>query len=229
MSDPGVSPRLTPRLAAEIRAGKQRRARLRRRIAVVGMACRFPGGANPSAFWEQLAAGGDAVTKGRPGVLDVDAATREAASFGAYLKEIDRFDAGFFRIAPVEAELVDPQQRLLLETSWEALEDAGLDPAGLRGSRTGVYAGITVADYRDLVGGPDGDPARSLYVSTGGSPAAAVGRGWRSRSGSRARRSRWTPRVPRRWWRSTRRRPRSRAARRTWRLQAESTRFSPAD
>ena len=140
------------------------------------MGCRFPGGRDPKEFWGKLAAGGDAVTKGRPDDLAVDAATREAASFGAYLEEMDRFDAEFFRIAPVEAELMDPQQRLLLEVSWEALEHAGLDPGGLRGSRTGVYAGISNSDYRDLIGNAEGDPARSLYASTGASCAAAIGR-----------------------------------------------------
>ena len=100
----------------------------------------------------------------------------EEAPWGAYVPDLDRFDAGFFRIAPVEAELMDPQQRLLLEVSWEALEDAGLDPWGLKGSRSGVYAGISTNDYRELVGESVGDPARSLYTATGASPAAAIGR-----------------------------------------------------
>ena len=164
----GISP--AGRAAPAIRAASEER------IALVGMGCRFPGGRSPEAFWDQLAGGRDAVTKGRPDYLALDAATREAASFGAYLDEMDRFDAGFFRIAPVEAELMDPQQRLLLETSWEALEHAGMDPGGLRGSRTGVYVGISNSDYRDLVWNAEGDPARSLYASTGASCAAAIGR-----------------------------------------------------
>ena len=84
---------------------------------------------------------------------------------------MDRFDAAFFRIAPVEAKLLDPQQRLLLETSWEALEDAGLDPGALRGSRTGVYAGITNSDYQHLV-----SAAPSLYAVTGTNFSTAIGR-----------------------------------------------------
>ena len=64
---------------------------------------------------------------------------------------IDEFDARFFRIAPIEARLIDPQQRMLLETTWQALEDAGIDPDRLRGSRTGVYAGVASSEYRDLM------------------------------------------------------------------------------
>ena len=174
-SDPAGAARLTPQLAAEIRARKQEFARLRRRIAVVGAACRFPGGEDLAAFWDLLASGGDAVTKGRSDDPASDDADRETA-FGGYLTGLDRFDAEFFRVAPLEAELMDPQQRLLLELSWRALEHAGMDPARLRGSRTGVYAGISSADYRNLMGGVRGDPARSLYVSTGNSFAAAIGR-----------------------------------------------------
>ena len=64
---------------------------------------------------------------------------------------IDQFDAPFFRISPIEAQLLDPQQRLMLETSWRALEDAGIDPDRLKGTRTGVYAGISNNEYRGLV------------------------------------------------------------------------------
>ncbi|MYG81031.1 MAG: polyketide synthase, partial [Gemmatimonadetes bacterium] len=95
---------------------------------------------------------------------------------GAYVEGIDRFDAGFFRIAPVEAELLDPQQRMLLETSWAALEDAGIAPDGLRGSRTAVYGGISTGDYETLVAGPGDDPSTNIYRSTGTSASTAVGR-----------------------------------------------------
>ncbi len=135
------------------------------RVAIVGMACRFPGGPDVGSFWESLLAGSDAVTRGRPDGLIVDEETEAARSFGAYVAGLDRFDAEFFRIAPVEANLLDPQHRLLLEVSWEALEDAGLDPAGLRGSRTGVFGGIMRNDYRDLVAGVGGDSSESLYRS----------------------------------------------------------------
>ncbi len=150
------------------------------RIAVVGMGCRFPGGADPAAFWRTLESGADAVTLGRPEPLPVDSETAAAPAWGAYLPGLDRFDAAFFRIAPVEAELMDPQQRLLLEVSWEALEDAGMDPGALAGSRTGVYAGITTSDYRDLIGleGRDRSEkgAEGLYAATGMSFSTAIGR-----------------------------------------------------
>ena len=146
------------------------------RIAIVGMACRFPGSPELAAFQELLARGGDAVTKGRPGGLYVDAQTEADRPFGAYVEGIDRFDADFFRIAPVEAELLDPQQRLLLETSWAALEDAGIAPGGLRGSRIGVFGGVSASDYQALVAETAEDPRRSLYRATGISASTAVGR-----------------------------------------------------
>ena len=167
---------LSRRLFAELKASRRVAARLNEPIAIVGMACRFPGGADLEAFRRFLAAGGDAVTEGRPDRLFVDPETEAARFFGAYVEGMDRFDAEFFRIAPVEAELLDPQQRLLLETSWAALEDAGLDPGGLRGSRTGVYGGFCGSDYQALVGAPGDDPSRSLYRSTGVTASAAVGR-----------------------------------------------------
>ena len=157
----------------------RRRVAIRRaeeRIAVVGMACRFPGSTGLAGFWDALAAGADAVTRGRPDELVVDEATADAAPWGGYLEELDRFDAEFFRIAPVEAELMDPQQRLLLETSWEALEDAGLDPGGLAGSRTGVYCGISGSDYRQLLDASGREGATGIYLVTGTSCSTAIGR-----------------------------------------------------
>ncbi len=155
-------------------------------IAVVGMACRFPSATGLPAFWRQLEAGESAVIEGVPGsgvgrvgYLFPDAAVQaEACRFGAYIDEIDQFDAGFFRISPVEAQLLDPQQRLMLETSWRALEDAGIDPDTLKGSRTGVYAGISNNEYRGLILGVSdtADPATSLYTVTGTSFNTAIGR-----------------------------------------------------
>ena len=125
-------------------------------IAVVGMACRFPGARDLSAFWQLLESGADAITDGRgdagswSGAVGDPDASDVAIRRGAFVDGIDRFDSRFFRISPIEARTMDPQQRMLLETSWEALEDGGFDPDDLRGSRTGVYAGIGGAEYRDL-------------------------------------------------------------------------------
>ena len=128
-------------------------------IAIVGMACRFPGAADLNDFWRLLEAGGNAVSEGDPGsgvgrmglLFGDHDVQSEACRFGAFVDDIDRFDAPFFRISPVEAELLDPQQRMMLETSWLALEDAGIDPAALTESRTGVYTGISNDEYRMLV------------------------------------------------------------------------------
>ena len=150
------------------------------RVAIVGMGGRFPGGLNLGSFWERLAAGADLVTKGRPDGLMVDTEGERVALWGAYVPNLDRFDAEFFRIAPAEAELMDPQQRLLLESTWDAIEDAGIDPEALRGSRTGVYAGIMNRDYEHLLGALDTDQGQDLYLAscalTGNGFAAALGR-----------------------------------------------------
>ncbi len=154
-------------------------------IAIVGMACRFPGADGLSAFWRMLEAGESGVIEGVPGsgegrigALFPDATQAPACRFGAYLDELELFDAAFFRISPVEAQLLDPQQRMMLETCWHALEDAGMDPDRLKGSRTGVYAGISNNEYRGLIletASPD-EPAVSLYSVTGTSFNTAIGR-----------------------------------------------------
>nr|MDE0501467.1 SDR family NAD(P)-dependent oxidoreductase [bacterium] len=146
-------------------------------IAVVGMACKFPGADNLEAFWDLLDAGADAVTDGRrdagswDGVVGDPEAADVAYRRGAFVDGIDRFDSRFFRISPIEAQLMDPQQRILLETSWLALEDAGFGPDSLRGSRTGVYAGVGSAEYRDLI---EAANRADSYLGTTGS--VAVGR-----------------------------------------------------
>ena len=155
-------------------------------IAVVGMACRFPGAPDVPSFWRLLEAGGNSVIEGAPGsgvgrvgeLFPDPSVETEACRFGAYLEGLDRFDAPFFRISPVEAQLLDPQQRLMLEVSWQALEDAGIDPEQLRGSRTGVYAGISNYDYRGLIleSQDTAEPAASLYAVTGTSFNTAIGR-----------------------------------------------------
>ena len=146
-------------------------------IAVVGMACRFPGAENLTAFWDLLESGGEAITDGRldggswAGVVGDPEAEDVAYRRGAFLNDIDLFDSRFFSISPIEAQLMDPQQRMLLEISRQAIEDAGLDPAQLIGSRTGVYVGIGTAEYRDLISA--GNRADSYLGTTG---SVAVGR-----------------------------------------------------
>jgi acyl transferase domain-containing protein/NADPH:quinone reductase-like Zn-dependent oxidoreductase/NAD(P)-dependent dehydrogenase (short-subunit alcohol dehydrogenase family) len=127
-------------------------------IAIVGMACRFPGAEDLRSFWHQLEAGENAITDGRadPGPWNGasgDPANPDPASrVGAYVEGIDGFDAGFFGIRPIEARMMDPQQRMLLETTWQALEDAAIDPTSLKRSRTGVYAGIGgSSEYRRVI------------------------------------------------------------------------------
>lgn len=126
-------------------------------IAIIGSACRFPGGAqNAEAFWQLLSNQVDAVTpvpEGRWGNgsyydKDPDAPGKTYTTRGAYLTEpIDQFDAGFFEISPSEAKSLDPQQRLLLEVSWEALENSGVAMGSLKGSNAGVFIGIAADDY----------------------------------------------------------------------------------
>ena len=154
-------------------------------IAIVGMACRFPGADDIEAFWRLLHSGRNAVTEGvlgsgagRVGQLFPDGKVNSACRFAGFLDRLDEFDASFFRISPVEAQRLDPQQRMMLETSWQALEDAGIDPDRLKGSRTGVYAGISNYDYRALVldAGEPTEPAASLYSVTGTSFNTAIGR-----------------------------------------------------
>ena len=155
-------------------------------IAIVGMACRFPGAEGLAAFWRMLEAGESGVIEGVPGsgagrigeLFPEGTGRAPACRFGAYLDDLDRFDAAFFRISPVEAQFLDPQQRMMLETCWRALEDAGMDPDRLKGSRTGVYAGISNNEYRGLIlenTRPD-EPAASLYSVTGTSFNTAIGR-----------------------------------------------------
>ena len=151
-------------------------------IAVVGMACRFPGhGQTPEEFWEFLAKGGDAIIE-FPEARDAQvgfawrACGNETIRFGGFLGQVDEFDAEFFGIPPQEALALDPQQRLLLEVSWEAFEGAGMALPQIKGSATGVYLGIGASDYAQLHVASGMVDRINAYSLTGVASSAAAGR-----------------------------------------------------
>ncbi|MBE9064031.1 type I polyketide synthase, partial [cf. Phormidesmis sp. LEGE 11477] len=151
-------------------------------VAIVGIGCRYPGGADtPDRFWQMLKSGVDSVTEVPSTRWDVDSIydpnpqtpNKTNTRWGGFLDQVDQFDPQFFGIAPREVATMDPQQRLLLEVTWEALEDAGKLPETLRGSRTGVFVGIGTHDYSIMLWQ---QPVNDPYATTGTGNCIAANR-----------------------------------------------------
>ncbi len=152
-------------------------------IAIVAVSCRFPGAADPEAFWDVLAGGVDAIREVPEDRYDIDeyydpdpeAPGKIYSRFGGFLDGIDGFDPEFFGISPREAVWIDPQQRLMLETVWEGLERAGYAPASLRGSRTGIFVGVAANEYAQLLSAETVDKIQPQFI-TGNALNAISGR-----------------------------------------------------
>lgn len=152
-------------------------------IAIVGMGCRFPGGANsPELFWEVLKNGKDCISVIPDERWDVDALYDSNSELqgkmntrhGGFIKDVDCFDGDFFGISRNEIEAMDPQQRIVLEVCWEALENAGINPEKLKGTETGVYLGISSFDFSQI--SINEQKPLDTYLLTGSSHGTAAGR-----------------------------------------------------
>jgi len=153
-------------------------------IAIIGMGCRFPGGANtPEQFWQLVRNGVDAISEVPLSRWDIDAyydpdpqaAGKMMTRYGGFVEPLYEFDPAFFGLSPREAATLDPQQRLLMEVTWEALEAAGQAPDRLKGSATGVFVGICTTDYSQVLI-QQGTTAIDAYWGTGNTHSVAAGR-----------------------------------------------------
>ena len=149
-------------------------------IAIIGMGCCYPGGAEtPDHFWQQLLAGFDAVIE-LPAARAADLRQANLSSLasaaygqrGGFLPQVDQFDPAFFGLAPREVVVMDPAQRLLLETTWQALEAAAIVPATLFNTEMGVFIGGGTSGYLKFCG----DQQHDLYTATGNVESTAAGR-----------------------------------------------------
>jgi len=146
-------------------------------IAIVGMACRFPGQVQtPDLFWQKLVEGFDATGAFPRDRWDPAINAHATTDRGAYLDGLQEFDYRFFRLTPAEAQRLDPQQRLLLTVSWEAFESAGIDPTSLRGTATGVFTGISGSDYAQAEARAGALSDIGPHAFTGTAPSVASGR-----------------------------------------------------
>jgi acyl transferase domain-containing protein/acyl carrier protein len=171
------------RVTAELHRTREQLRELQTRrpepIAIVGMGCRYPTAHGPDELWRLVDDGVDATgsypaDRGWAALSERFGLDSTGSGRGGFLDDVAGFDAAFFGVSPREALAMSPQQRLLLETSWEALEHAGIDPLALRGSQTGVFAGINGDDYGTLMMSSDEDLGG--YYNTGAAPAAGSGR-----------------------------------------------------
>ena len=152
-------------------------------IAIVAVACRFPGAPDPEAFWEVLSGGVDAIREVPEDRFDIDefydpdpeTPGKIYSRFGGFLDGIDGFDPEFFGISPREAVWIDPQQRLMLETAWEGLERAGYSPGALRGSRSGIFVGVAANEYSHLLSAESVEKIEPHFI-TGNALNAISGR-----------------------------------------------------
>lgn len=185
MMEDGLAKRALLALRRQQEELRDFKAALAEPVAIVGIGCRFPGGADsPDRFWDLLCSGASAIREAPPGRYDPatrfdwDPSTPGAivTRAGGYLDDIDQFDAAFFGISPREARAMDPQQRMLLEVAWETLENANIPADRLYGSPVGVFLGLGAADY--ALAGAVGRPREEIdaYAVSGGVLSVAAGR-----------------------------------------------------